>query len=206
MLLVAAISKYCQRIFNTKCPPHHHQMFVPRIYFWNFSSSSFNGTHPILWIWSRIWPPDISKNWAQTLDIILEHIIITWWIHFRFLCMKLSKNYLRSNKLRGPAKHLDSCARFELLGRPKVDDLHCCVVLLRAHHVLRLKEWFFEEEGGGFYIEVRGLVRLQRTSTGAERFQPESAEPFLLTESPLYRWNVCWGKCWKAKPSNKYNP
>ena len=49
---------------------------------------------------------------------------------------------LRSDKLWGPAQHLDGCPGFELLGRPKVDDLHRCVVLLGAHHVLRLKECF----------------------------------------------------------------
>ena len=51
-----------------------------------------------------------------------------------------SENYLRSDKLRGPAEHLDCCAGFELLGRAKVDDLHRRVVFLRAHHVLRLEE------------------------------------------------------------------
>ena len=49
-------------------------------------------------------------------------------------------NYLRSDKLWGPAQHLDGRPGLELLGRPKVDDLHCCVVLLRANHVLWLEE------------------------------------------------------------------
>ena len=63
-----------------------------------------------------------------------------------------SENYLRSDKLGGPAEHLDCCAGFELLGRAKVDDLHRRVVFLRAHHVLRLEE--------GFLIGRRGVIFL----------------------------------------------
>ena len=65
-----------------------------------------------------------------------------------------SEDYLRSDKLRGPAEHLDCCAGFELLGRAKVDDLHRRVVFLRAHHVLRLEEGFFNREKGS-YISSR---------------------------------------------------
>ena len=106
------------------------------------------------------------------------------------------ENYLRSDKLRGPAEHLDCCAGFELLGRAKVDDLHRRVVFLRAHHVLRLEKRFFKREKGG-YISSR-LARhvlgfFERFLKSIQKF----LKGFLKRDSKLNcaSWSVC-----KARP------